>query len=126
MNHEPYMSESTAKETLTQQLTDTDEQGIVIIHCTVPGPAGVRVWQSTFLFDKISNHRSKLLHAENITMFPNWYFFDGPSHTFTLYFEALPKDCVVFDMAEIIPQPGGFLVAGIKRNATDVYRVDIE
>ena len=119
------MSEAPITEPITEILTDTEEKGIVIVHCRVPGPAGVRIWQSTFLFDKASNHRSKLLHVENIYVFPRWYFFEGPSHTFTLYFEALPKDCTAFDLAEIIPQPGGFVVHGISRNVTDVYKVDL-
>jgi hypothetical protein len=44
---------------------------------------------------------------------------------FLLIFEALPKGCNIFDLVEDIPQPGGFFVSDIMRNATDVYHVHI-
>jgi hypothetical protein len=119
------MSEMPVSRPATEIAIEADEQGIVILHCTVPGPSGVRIWRSTFLFDHASGHRSKLLHAENICMYPEWYYFDGNHHTFTLYFEALPKDCSLFDMVEVIPQPGGFVVNRIPRNPEDVYRVSV-
>jgi hypothetical protein len=58
-------------------------------------------------------------------MYPHWTHVANGSHTFTLFFEALPGSCTVFDLMEVIPQEGGFLVQGIVRNETDVYRVEI-
>ena len=103
-----------------------EEQGIVIVHCRYSGGGVIRVWRSTFLLDHSSNHRSKLLHVENISLYPLWTPIEGNSGlNFTLYFEALPKSCTKFDLHEIIPQPGGFFVEGIVRNELDIYRVEI-
>jgi hypothetical protein len=103
-----------------------EEQGIVVVHCRYSGGGLIRVWRSTFLLDHSSNHRSKLLHAENISLYPVWTPIEGNSGlNFTLYFEALPKGCTKFDLHEIIPQSGGFFVEGITRNDLDVYRVEI-
>jgi len=107
-------------------LEKIEEQGIVVVHCRFDGDGAVRIWRSTFLIDSSSNHRSRLLHAENISLYPNWTLVSGSGHTFTLFFEALPGSCKVFDLKEIIPQDGGFHVKRILRNETDIYRVMIE
>jgi len=96
------------------------------VHCRYDGEGAVRIWRSTFLTDRNSNHRSRLLHAENITMYPHWTPVYSGGHTFTLYFEALPGTCTVFDLKEVIPQDGGFYISSINRNEMDVYRVEIE
>lgn len=86
----------------------------------------IRVWRSTYLIDRISGVRSELIHAENISYAPQWTVIPGKiTFSFLLIFTALPKDCTVFDLLEDIPQAGGFFVSGIKRNALDVYHVDI-
>ena len=102
----------------------------VIVHCTLHAPAsmtmGVRIWQSTFLFDKESSHKSKLLHQENIPLAPSWKdIAPGAKFTFTLFFSPLPKSCTEFHLREVIPVSGGFEVQNIKRNHMDVYRVRI-
>jgi hypothetical protein len=51
---------------------------------------------------------------------------DKGTYSFLLIFSALPKACILFDLIEDIPQPGGFLVKGIKRNKTDVYRITLD
>ena len=107
-------------------LHDVEEKGVVIVHCHYSGGGAVRVWRSTFLIDATGNHRSRLLHVENVSMAPQWTLVnDNSEHIFTLFFEGLPKSCKVFDLHEIIPQPGGFYLPGIKRNEEDVYRVEI-
>lgn len=114
------------EETVTITSTEVEEQGTVIVHCLYRGTGAVRIWPSTFLFDRGSSHRSKLLHAEDISIAPVWTQVDSKgSHRFTLFFEALPKNCTVFDLKEIIPQPGAFEITGIRRNTEDVYRVGI-
>ncbi|MFN6039282.1 MAG: hypothetical protein ACK452_12495 [Bacteroidota bacterium] len=118
-------------ETKTRIKEESREERQVTVHCTFNCPPGepqlIRVWSSTFLVDKSSSHRSSLLHAENITLFPNWTpVFGGSSFVFTLLFSALPSTCESFDLYEEIPQSGGFFVANIKRNELDVYRVVIE
>ncbi|MFB9121199.1 hypothetical protein ACFFUE_08380 [Bergeyella porcorum] len=120
-----------AEELLQELQSQTLEERQVIVHCCFPASplAGnlIRVWRSTFLVDRNSGHRSPLLHAENITIFPFWTEVEPmQDHWFTLIFAGLPNDCTSFDLEEIIPQSGGFSVKQIRRNNTDVYRVKIE
>ena len=78
------------------------------------------------LVDKTSSARSKLVHAENISVAPQWTQIpDGVTYNFLLIFSALPKACKLFDLIEDIPQAGGFFVPNISRNDTDVYHIDI-
>src|SRR5690349_14346957 len=80
----------------------------------------IRIWKSTFLVDKTSASRSRLIHAENISFAPQWTQIpDGVTYNFLLIFSALPKSCQSFDLLEDIPQPGGFFVENIQRNETD-------
>jgi hypothetical protein len=86
----------------------------------------VRIWSSTYLRDRDSSHKSRLLTAFNITFFPRWTFVAaGRRVKFTLVFSALPSDCLAFDLFEDIPEGGGFYTGIIGRNKTDVYEVDI-
>lgn len=85
----------------------------------------IRIWRTTFLVDNASGNRSPLVHAENISYAPEWTLIpDKKLFHFLLIFEALPKDCVSFDLVEDIPS-AGFHVAGISRNKADVYHIDI-
>jgi hypothetical protein len=101
----------------------------VYVHCYFQNDSSemlIRVWRSTFLIDRPSGSRSELIHAENISYAPYWTAIPGKAtFSFLLIFSALPKDCTAFDLLEDIPQSGGFFVSGIKRNALDVYHVDI-
>jgi len=106
----------------------TQEDGQVIVHCVSGGSmfydSYVRVWKSTYLFDKSSDHTSELVHVENITLAPEWMLVPSGSYAhYSLIFSGLPKDCTSFDLEEVIPQPGGFIAKNIKRNSADVYFV---
>lgn len=85
----------------------------------------LRIWPSTFLIPREGGGKSRLLNADKIPFYPQWLHVFGSSHSFTLIFEALPKDCEIFDLAEEIPQQGGFEVKSIKRNQSDVYHIEI-
>lgn len=117
------------KTTKKQKHDSIDEESQVILHCSYTGSLRfdrIRIWKSTFLFAKDSNHQSKLLHFENIAIFPNWLSVkEGETIIFTLIFSGLPKRCKYFDMIEKIPEPGGFEVKNIPRNRTDVYNIVI-
>lgn len=126
MEYAPFSTIITKEKAVELQLPLMEEQGIVIVHCRFNGDGAIRIWQSTFLLDRTGDHRSKLIHVENITISPVWTFIDGEGISFTLYFEGLPKSCKVFDLHEIITQPGGFFIPGIARNNEDVYSVKIE
>ena len=109
-------------------LTQFEEQGMVIIHCSFSAPIdiGIRIWSSTFLVDRISGSKSHLLHAENITMAPLWELVKGgTTKRFILIFSSLPQTCEVFDFMEEVPDSFGFEIYGIKRNSSDVYNVNI-
>jgi len=117
----------TDPELLVDMLQQTEESGQVTVHVTYP-PANheilLRIWRSTFLISRTSSHKSRLLHAENISIAPVWTPVKaGVNFNFTLIFEALPKDVFVFDLAELIPQSGGFFYSSIVRNSEDVYRI---
>lgn len=110
----------------TKVLEEKERQ--TIVHCQhfLNMGDGIRIWRSTYLIEKPSGVKRKLLHAENITMHPTWTVADkNGNYNFTLYFEGLSKNCTSFDLVEEIPQPGGFVVSDIARNKQDVYRVKI-
>lgn len=112
---------------LEKALTETDLEKQVIVHCFLK--AGheemlIRIWNSTYLRDQDSAHKSKLITSHNITIYPIWMEIRGNAR-FTLVFSALPKSCTSFDLFEDIPQGGGFFTGLIPRNKSDVYSVEI-
>jgi hypothetical protein len=113
---------------IEETLTQVQEESQVIVHCQLadaePGML-VRIWQSTYLIDVHTGNKSALLYAENISTAPVWTRIEGNHFNFTLIFSALPQGCVLFDLREIISEPGGFEVKHIIRNTSDVYRVDL-
>ena len=111
----------TETEEITEVKTLQCEERQTIVHCSVGSDYAFRVWPSTYLIERGTGKRAVLITAFNITFAPQWTLNDGKG--FTLIFEGLNKDCTVFDLKEIIPQEGGFEIAGIKRNNSDVYHV---
>lgn len=104
------------------------EQGQVVIHCIhkTDFPSYIRIWPTTFLFDQHSDHISKLVHAENISYFPQWKPIASGENHFTLIFTGLTRSCLVFDLLEQCEnQDGAFRVNSITRNDSDVYYVEI-
>jgi hypothetical protein len=118
---------SSTRKKLKEQVQE-EKQVIVHCHyvCTNPYGMYIRIWPSTYLIARDVAHRSELVHAENIPLAPEWMAVPpGARSQFTLIFSGLPKDCQRFDLAEIIPQEGGFFVADIQRNEMDVYEVEM-
>jgi len=118
------LDEKTKKELLTQ----VEEQGMVIVHCSFSAPrnVGIRIWSSTYLEDPETGGKSQLLHALNITFAPSWELvLGGTTKRFILIFSALPKTCQIFHFIEEVPDSYGFEIYGIKRNSSDVYNVSI-
>jgi hypothetical protein len=105
--------------------TQTTKERQTIVHCTYNPLAAVRIWPSTFLVEKESGRRAKLITAFNISFAPEWTF-GNENNTFTLIFEGLSKGCALFDLVEDIPLPDPFVVKNIPRNKTDVYNVTLE
>lgn len=104
------------------------EVGQVVVHCiqTTPFPSYIRIWPTTYLYDQHSSHSSELVHAENITYFPQWKPVDAGENHFTLIFSGLPRTCLIFDLLEHCDnQSGAFRVNSIPRNDSDVYYVSL-
>jgi hypothetical protein len=105
------------------------EDSFVYVHCHFNNHSDgalIRIWKTTFLIDASSSARSQLIHAENITIAPQWTLIpDHQKYTFLLIFSGLPKACKSFDLKEEIAQPGGFHVKNIPRNESDIYHVDL-
>ncbi|CAA7387576.1 type 1 periplasmic-binding domain-containing protein [Chryseobacterium fistulae] len=119
-----------AKELLESLQPKIDEEKQVIVHCCFPASPFlgnlIRIWHTTYLFDNHSEHQSKLIYADNITIFPHWTHVPFmQDFWFTLVFSGLPKECKSFNLKEVIPEEGGFFVESIVRNSLDVYRVKI-
>lgn len=106
----------------------TQEEGQVIVHCVSAAPASmdfyIRIWPTTYLFDKDSPHQSELVHVEKISIAPMWQLVPaGTTCHYSLIFSGLPKNCTSFNLEEIIPLPGRFTAKDIRRNDSDVYFV---
>jgi hypothetical protein len=110
----------------TESLTETkilqSEERQTIVHCTCGDDYAYRIWPSTYLLEHGSGRKAQLITAFNISFAPEWTLNDGKG--FTLIFEGLSKDCIMFDLIENIPQEGGFEVRNIVRNNNDVYVVE--
>ncbi|MEK6781397.1 MAG: hypothetical protein AABY93_06805 [Bacteroidota bacterium] len=116
-------------EVLTSIQPHTLEDSHIYVHCyfdNIYKDMLIRIWETTFLIDKASGVRAGLLHAENISIAPQWTLIaDGGTFHFLLVFSSLPKSCERFDFIEDITQPGGFFVQDILRNKEDVYHLTI-
>ena len=125
----PLTKESPSVETVVEEKIVELEASHVYVHCYFNNTVKdmlIRIWKTTFLVDKASAHRSKLVHIENISFAPQWTVVpENKMFQFLLIFDALPKGCEMFDLLEDIPQPGGFFVANVMRNKKDVYHVYI-
>lgn len=114
-------------ETRTEVQNLALDESFVYVHLeihTSQTPLMVRIWPTTFLIDRVSGHRSTLVHAENITYAPDWT--PVPPHTrfsFLLIFTGLPSACSHFDLVEVAGsgEGGAFRVSNILRNEKDVY-----
>ena len=125
-----FQPETTIEASVQRELQKAiEEEAQVIVHCSYFSSGyeeKIRIWKSTFLLPTGSSHRCKLLHVENISLYPEWTEIKPyKEFRFTLIFSALPKECKVFDLVESIPEPGGFEVMGIVRNGRDIYRVEV-
>lgn len=117
------------KATRHKLLNQVREESQVIVHCSYTAKmfyVSIRIWKSIFLYANGSSHRSRLVHQENITLYPIWTpVAIGQTIIFTLIFIGLPKHCKQFDLIERIPEPGGFEFRYIERNNSDVYLIDL-
>jgi hypothetical protein len=124
----PATQTSTLVRPAVEAVTDVQPLERVVVHVRVPPYTTefIRIWQSTFLFDRASSHTSQLVAFERISLYPHWTRLDyAQPYVFTLVFEGLPKHVRSFDLAEVIPDPNGFRIEAIARRPGDVYEVDL-
>ena len=71
------------------------EDAYVYVHCYFKNDMNemlIRIWRSTFLIDRTSGSRSELIHAENISLAPQWRMIPGnPTFSFLLIFHGVWK-----------------------------------
>src|ERR1044071_6586516 len=93
-------------EVSTETEVDVLQESHVYVHCYFNNAASdmlIRIWKTTYLADRGSGPRSKLVHAENISFAPEWTMIpDKKEFRFLLIFEALPRTCTSFDLIEDI------------------------
>ncbi len=106
-----------------QTLVQEESQVIIHLHFNFIEFTTIRIWKSTFLIPQNKGERVNLVHAENISFYPEWTFCRKGETACTLIFKGLPKDCTMFDLMEEIPEPGGFYFPNIQRNNSDVYHL---
>jgi hypothetical protein len=106
-------------------LAEEESQVIIHLHLDFVELSTIRIWRSTYLIPHTKGDKVNLVHAENISFYPEWTFCRTGETVCTLIFKGLPKDCTVFDMIEEIPEPGGFYIPNIQRNNSDVYHLEI-
>jgi hypothetical protein len=106
-----------------------EEVGMVIVHCFFSAPvnAKIRISRSAILFDLDTGNSTRLIHALNIPVAPEWkYLKAGTLMSFTLIFAPLPEKCTLFDLVEHDRGANGLNFTGISRNKLDVYNIVIE
>jgi len=113
-----------------------EEEAYTRIHCTnIRPPKFDRHWHvhihtTTYLINTKTEEKLFLLHAVNIPVAPEWYFFKSRSEIlhFVLIFPQLPKDWEVFNLVE--KSCGncsciGFKNSEIKRNNAGIYSIKV-
>ena len=125
-NHSSALTET---DVLTITQTEVELESQVVIHGSYTADlytGRIRIWPTTYLIDRHSQHKSQLIWHEGISMYPDWTWLNPGKNYFTLIFSGLPKSCVIFDLVEEIPEPRGFMIEGILRNNSDVYNVSFD
>lgn len=117
----------TDKNSRRKQLSLAEENKLVILNCTFKSKEdyGIRVWETICLCDKDSEHKSKLIHAENIAMYPfKRKLPESKVVKFKLYFDELPTNCKTFYLIENRSEDASLEVKNIQRNDKDEYDIN--
>jgi hypothetical protein len=109
-----------------KNLVEEESQVRIHLHLHFSNFSTIRIWKSTFLKPHFKGEKVNLVHADNISFYPEWTLCRAGETVCTLIFKGLPKDCTIFDLTEEIPEPGGFHISNIKRNNSDVYHLTID
>ena len=85
---------------IIQQIAEqVHEQGQVVVHCILDAVEDllIRIWPTTVLYDQHSDHVSDLVHAENISIYPQWQQARVGKNHFTLIPNSLfPRNVGAF------------------------------
>jgi hypothetical protein len=111
----------------------TIEESQTIIHCKIKAFAmfqqggWANISPNTYLLNRQSNERLKLIHAENIPYAPHRHFFGHPKDVlyFTLLFQKIPDSWTTFCLYEETIMGDGFFVGEVPKNKNGIYRIRI-
>lgn len=105
------------------------ESRAVVVHCsfTTEEDCRFQLTQDGFLRDHGSEHKSRLLSMEGLGV-PriSQLLIKGQLLRFTLFFEPLPVDCMVFNLMLTTTEGESIVALEVPRSSNDVYRVDLE
>jgi hypothetical protein len=104
-----------------------------IIHCKIKAyeifqqGGWANISPNTYLLNRESNERLKLIYTENIPLAPHRHFFRHPKDClhFTLLFKKIPETWKTFCLYEETALGDGFFVSEIAKNKSGVYRISI-
>ena len=128
LNYRPKNTITTETQTISKPIVELHpdhspmEERQVMVRAWFDYSTSLRIWASTYLICNQTGHRSKLLYTDNVGKYPHWQWLPA-GERFLMVFEALPMDCLSFDLYEDIPEPGEFHIKNIRRNKMEVYDV---
>lgn len=119
---------------LKQIKNDFSEEKVTILSCTYVAPnkyingGWINIYSTTNLINPTTNIKLPLLHAINIPIAPDKYYFSkrGEIKRFLLYFPTLPKYWKFFHLIEKTNERYAFSAYNIVRNETGLYEVFIK
>ncbi len=104
-----------------------------IIHCKIkayviaPYGGWANISPNTYLINRQSNERLKLIYSENIPYAPHRHFFRNTHDCliFTLVFQKIPETWTSFCLYEEADFGDGFYVGEVPKNKSGVYRIRV-
>ena len=118
---------------IPHELSYAEEAGYTLIHCSYVSKqmyvngGWINIWPTTWLFNEDETESIILLHALEVPLAPERYYFQKPGQLkrFTLVFPQLPKSWQLFSLKEQTATGDGFMVNRIERNNTGVYHIKL-
>jgi len=111
------------------EMSAENANDLVVVHCrfTSDAPARMNLSPTTYLWDQILNHRSRLLYAHGMAIDPDEMQIAADEVIrFTLIFAPLPPRCQSFWFWENTYEPFSFHAVEIQRTRNDVYEIELE
>jgi|GEM_PF-284601 len=111
------------------EMSAENANDLVVVHCrfTSDVPARMNLSSTTYLWDQILNHQSRLLYAHGMAIDPDEMHIPADEVIrFTLIFAPLPTRCQVFWLWEETYEPFSFHAVDIQRTKNDVYEIELE